>query len=146
MRPMRRSSWFSLLPIALLAVGLPLGACSSSPNPPPGGGAASACGDGYLAAVNGSCPKGTCVAAAAGQGCCGSQCATCEDKGLVSTDEAGTCPAGTCVSGDLTVALTCCDACPGAPDGSAPADASGDGAGDAAGDPAGDGTVDGATD
>ncbi|HEY8087934.1 MAG TPA: hypothetical protein VIF09_08815 [Polyangiaceae bacterium] len=135
---MRRSSRLRLLPMALLAVGLPLAACSSSRNPPPAGGAASACGDGYLAAVNGSCPKGTCVAAQAGQGCCGSQCATCEDKGLVSTGEGGTCPAGTCVSGDLTVALTCCDACPGTSDGSAPADASAD--------DSGDGTVDGAAD
>jgi len=63
--------------------------------------------------VNGACPKGTCLEDDASASCCGSQCATCEDKGLVSADEAGACPAGTCVSGDLTVALSCCDTCPG---------------------------------
>jgi hypothetical protein len=92
-------------------------ACSSSthptPSPPVG-----ACGDGYLAAVNGVCPTGTCLQSEASASCCGSQCATCEDKGLVSADEAGACPAGMCISSDLTVALTCCDACPGADGGS----------------------------
>jgi hypothetical protein len=88
-------------------------ACSSTPRPTPSGGGESACGDGYLAATNGACPKGFCLEPDAGSGCCGSQCATCEDEGLVSTDEGGACPPGTCVSSNLTVALTCCDACPG---------------------------------
>jgi hypothetical protein len=87
-------------------------ACSSTTNPTPSP-AASPCGDGYLAAVNGACPKGTCLEGEASASCCGSQCASCEDKGLVSADDAGTCPAGTCVSSDLTEALSCCDACPG---------------------------------
>jgi hypothetical protein len=87
-------------------------ACSSTPHPTPSP-SGSACGDGYLAAVNGACPKGTCLEGEASASCCGSQCATCEDKGLISSDDAGACPAGTCVSIDLTVALSCCDTCPG---------------------------------
>jgi hypothetical protein len=86
-------------------------ACSSTAThstPTPSG---SACGDGYLAAVNGACPKGTCLESEASASCCGSQCTTCEDKGLISADDAGACPAGTCVSTDLTVALSCCDTC-----------------------------------
>jgi hypothetical protein len=104
---MLRSAFVVAVAFAALVV-----ACSSTPpaTPSPSG---SACGDGYLAAVNGTCPKGTCLEGEASASCCGSQCATCEDKGLVSADEAGACPAGTCVSSDLTVALTCCDTCPG---------------------------------
>jgi hypothetical protein len=111
--------------LVLLSAGA---ACSSSPTPtptPPQG----ACGDGYLPAVNGSCPKGTCAGSGgAPSSCCGSECATCEDKGLVSTDDAGACPAGTCVSGDLTIALSCCDVCPGG--GDAAAESGGDAASD----------------
>jgi hypothetical protein len=87
-------------------------ACSTSPHAaptPPG----SACGDGYLEAVNGVCPTGTCLEPEAGASCCGSQCATCEDKGLIASEDGGACPAGTCVSTDVTVALSCCDTCPG---------------------------------
>lgn len=92
-------------------------ACSSTPHatPSPSG---SACGDGYLAAVNGACPKGTCLESEASASCCGSQCATCEDKGLISSEDGGACPAGTCVSTDVTVALSCCDTCPGGDDAS----------------------------
>jgi hypothetical protein len=97
----------SLLGLALLGF-----ACSSSPNAQPTG-SAGVCGDGYLPAVNGACPKGTCLASGTSAACCGSQCATCEDKGLVSIDEAGACPPGLCISADLTVSLTCCDVCPG---------------------------------
>lgn len=97
----------SLVGLALLGL-----ACSSSPNAQPTG-SAGVCGDGYLPAVNGGCPKGTCLASDTSAACCGSQCATCEAKGLVSVDEAGACPSGTCISSDLTVALTCCDVCPG---------------------------------
>jgi hypothetical protein len=87
-------------------------ACSSTPHatPSPSG---SACGDGYLPAVNGACPKGTCLEGEASASCCGSQCATCEDKGLISSEDGGACPAGTCVSTDVTEALSCCDTCPG---------------------------------
>jgi hypothetical protein len=63
--------------------------------------------------VNGTCPTGTCLEPEASAACCGSQCATCEDKGLISTEDGGACPAGTCLSTDLTVALSCCDMCPG---------------------------------
>ena len=124
--------------LASVLVGLVV-ACSSSPRatPSPSG---SACGDGYLAAVNGACPKGTCLEAEASASCCGSQCATCEDKGLVSADDAGACPAGTCMSTDLTEALSCCDTCPGGDAGPEAAAESGAeaGAGDAASDVAGD--------
>ena len=99
------------LAVATVLVALVV-ACSSSPHPTPTP-SGSACGDGYLAAVNGSCPKGTCLEGDASASCCGSQCARCEDKGLVSASEVGTCPVGMCVSGDLTEALSCCDTCPG---------------------------------
>jgi hypothetical protein len=69
------------------------------------------CGEGYLAAVNGACPKGTCLESEASAACCGSQCATCEDEGLVALDDAGACGPGLCLSTDVTVALTCCDVC-----------------------------------
>jgi hypothetical protein len=94
----------------LVALAFACSSTSTHPTPTPSG---SACGDGYLAAVNGACPKGTCLETEASASCCGSQCATCEDKGLISADDAGACPAGTCVSTDLTVALSCCDTCPG---------------------------------
>jgi hypothetical protein len=129
--------------IALAAVvALAAASCSSTPRPTPSGGTG-ACGDGYLAAANGTCPKGFCLEPDAG-GCCGSQCATCEDEGLVSLEDSGVCPQGTCISGNLTEALTCCDVCPaeeagGADAGAGDAAAGDAGAGDgAAGDAAGD--------
>ena len=41
--------------------------------------------------------------------CCGSLCASCEAKGLVSYNSAGMCPAGLCPSADVTATLACCD-------------------------------------
>ena len=102
--------------------------CSSTPSNPSPAPSEGACGDGYLPAINGSCPKGTCLEGEASASCCGSQCATCEDKGLVSQDDGGVCPAGTCISTDLTAALTCCDTCPGESD--AAVDAASDGGGE----------------
>lgn len=110
---------------------LALACSSSSPKAAPQG-SSGACGDqGYLDAVDGGCPVGTCLQS--GTSCCGSQCQTCEDKGYVSVDDAGGCAPGLCVSPDVTIALTCCEVCPGtvvdaSPD--APAEA-GTGMGDA---------------
>ncbi len=113
-------------------------ACSSSsPNATPQG-TEGACGDGYLTAVNGTCPKGTCLVADASAACCGSQCATCEEKGLVSLDEAGACPPGTCVSVDVTVELSCCDTCPGGADAGSGSSSGGDASGAETASPPGD--------
>jgi hypothetical protein len=136
--PMRRPAFA----VASLLVALVV-ACSSSPHPTPTP-SGSACGDGYLAAVNGACPKGTCLEGEASASCCGSQCATCEDKELVSAGEAGACPAGMCVSSDLTEALSCCDTCPGADAAAEAAAESGADAGTEAG--SGDAAGDGASD
>jgi hypothetical protein len=112
----------------VLVGGMVILGCSSTPSNPNPAPSEGACGDGYLPAVNGSCPRGTCLEGEASASCCGSQCATCQDKGLVAEDDAGACPAGTCISSDLTVALTCCDTCPG------DLDAGGDGASEGGGD------------
>ncbi len=91
-------------------------ACSSSSSSSTPTGSSGACGDqGYLDAVDGGCPVGTCLQPGVSPACCGSQCATCEDKGYVSLDDAGGCSsdAGLCLSADVTIALTCCQACPG---------------------------------
>lgn len=90
-------------------------ACTSSPKASDAnGGSCEALG--YLAPTGSACPKGMCLASDAPEPCCGSICATCEAKGLVSTDDAGACAAGLCVSNDLIATLHCCDVCPGGAD------------------------------
>jgi hypothetical protein len=124
-----------LVPAALVVtVALAVLRCSSTPANSTPSPAQGPCGDGYLEAVNGVCPKGTCLESEASASCCGSQCATCEAKGLISQDDGGACPPGTCVSADLTVLLSCCDTCAGVEDASAdaPVDAAGDGGVEAA--------------
>jgi hypothetical protein len=74
--------------------------------------------NGYSPAENGTCVKGTCLASGTEEPCCGSLCASCEAKGLVSYTEAGACPPGLCPSADVTAALQCCDSVPSVlPDG-----------------------------
>jgi hypothetical protein len=93
--------------LALLAAA----ACSST-SPVQGGPDAGYCeSNGYASPSGGSCPKGTCPASGTSVACCGSECATCEAKGLVSYGDGGQCPAGTCPSGDVTATLHCCDSC-----------------------------------
>lgn len=115
------------LVVALLAT---LVACTSSPKTTGAdGGSCEALG--YLAPSGSACPKGTCLASDAPEPCCGSICATCESKGLVSSDDAGACPAGLCVSNDLTATLHCCDVCPAGADAGQGMDAGSDAATDA---------------
>jgi hypothetical protein len=68
--------------------------------------------NGYAVPTGSSCPKGTCMASGTSVPCCGSVCASCEAKGLVSYDSAGMCPAGLCPSPDVTATLACCDSVP----------------------------------
>lgn len=68
--------------------------------------------NGYSAPTGSSCPKGTCLASGTSVPCCGSVCASCEAKGLVSYNSDGTCPAGLCPSPDVTGTLACCDSAP----------------------------------
>lgn len=106
---MRGGALFGVIGLAALL------ACTSSPKATgTGGGSCEALG--YLAPTGNACPKGTCLASDAPEPCCGSICATCESKGLVSTNDAGACPAGLCVSNDLTATLRCCDVCPAGED------------------------------
>jgi hypothetical protein len=94
---------------AALVFALVVVACHSSVQPTPSVDSGTCASEGYLPATNGGCPKGTCLAMDTSAACCGSLCATCEDKGLVSMTEAGTCPPGTMVAADLTATLQCCD-------------------------------------
>jgi hypothetical protein len=128
-------------PLLAVAAGAAFGvlACtSSSANNAPSPVQGTCEAQGYLAPSGTSCPKGTCLATGSAQPCCGSVCATCEAKGLVSQTDAGACPPGLCVSGDLTAALACCDVCPrtggdaGAADADGAADVPADGASDGA--------------
>ncbi len=89
-----------------------LAACSSnsaSSDAPDAGYCAS---NGFAPATGGSCMKGTCLQTGANAACCGSQCASCEAKGLVSYTSGGSCPAGLCPSADVTGTLQCCDSEP----------------------------------
>jgi hypothetical protein len=109
-------------------------ACHSSVQPTPSVDSGTCASEGYLPATNGGCPKGTCLAMDVAVACCGSLCATCEDKGLISMTEAGTCPPGTMVAADLTATLQCCEG----PDAESPEDDSGED-----GPPVSDGGMDG---
>jgi hypothetical protein len=92
-------------------VALAAAACSSTTpaNSPPDAGYCEA--NGYASPIAGKCARGTCATTGTDVSCCGSLCATCESKGLVSYDEAGACPNGLCPSADVTATLQCCDVC-----------------------------------
>jgi hypothetical protein len=98
--------------LALAAIG-----CTSSSRATPSGASGTCESQGYLTPPQGGCPRGTCLATDTSASCCGSQCATCEDKGLISMIDGGTCPPGTVVSSDLTEALSCCDSEDAEPEG-----------------------------
>jgi hypothetical protein len=123
---------------AVLVLALVVVACQSSARQTPSEDAGTCASEGYLPATNGGCPKGTCLAMDVSAACCGSLCATCEDKGLISMTEAGTCPPGTMVAADLTATLQCCDGLDAeaeemdAGEGGAAADGATDGSSDAA--------------
>jgi hypothetical protein len=103
---------------ACLLGALAVVACSSSSASNAAPDAGYCVSNGYAAATSGTCAKGTCLQAGMSAACCGSVCATCEDKGLVSYTSAGTCPAGLCPSADVTATLACCDSAPSVmPDG-----------------------------
>jgi hypothetical protein len=111
-------------------------ACSSTSSQEGGADAGWCESNGYASPVGGKCAKGTCMQSGTSVACCGSVCATCEDKGLVSYDEAGQCPEGLCRSADVTPTLACCDTC-------GPLNEAGSGAPDASAD-AGEGSAEGA--
>src|SRR5271156_1506535 len=93
-------------------------ACSSNSATPAAPDAGYCQSNGYEPPSGTSCPKGTCMAGDTSVPCCGSICASCEAKGLVSYTRAGACPAGLCPSADVTATLTCCDSAPSVlPDG-----------------------------
>jgi hypothetical protein len=95
-----------------LAIALFAEAACSSSGASSGGPDAGYCeSNGYSSPVGAFCPKGSCRASGAAAACCGSLCATCESKGLVSYDAGGMCPAGLCPSADATGTLQCCDTC-----------------------------------
>jgi len=97
------------LSAALLLVAV--AACSAG-SPPAGGPDAGYCeSNGYGRPAGGACPKGTCPTSGTAVACCGSECASCEAKGLVSFTASGQCPAGLCPSADWTGSLACCDSC-----------------------------------
>jgi hypothetical protein len=89
-----------------------LAACSSSSATSTAPDAGYCESNGYLTPQGGACPKGTCMASGTSVACCGSVCASCEAKGLVSKQSDGTCPAGLCPSADVTATLQCCDSEP----------------------------------
>jgi hypothetical protein len=88
---------------------LAVAACSSSSVSSEAPDAGYCFSNGLSPATGGACPKGTCMATGTSVACCGSECPTCESKGLVSYTSAGTCPAGLCPSADVTANLQCCD-------------------------------------
>jgi hypothetical protein len=96
---------------AWTVVAVVVAACSSSGSPVSGADAGYCESNGYSMPAGGSCPKGTCMATGTATACCGSQCPTCESKGLVSYTGGGTCPNGLCPSADVTASLQCCDTC-----------------------------------
>jgi hypothetical protein len=100
----------SLLAVAI--AGLAAVACSSNSSSSGGADAGYCQSNGYSPPSGSSCPKGTCLAKGTDVPCCGSLCASCEAKGLVSYDSAGMCPAGLCPSADVTGTLACCDSEP----------------------------------
>jgi hypothetical protein len=87
-------------------------ACSSNSSSSGGADAGYCQSNGYSPPSGTSCPKGTCLAKGTDVPCCGSVCASCEAKGLVSYDSSGMCPAGLCPSADVTSTLACCDSAP----------------------------------
>ena len=101
-----------MIRIRALILSIVAAGCSSA-SPAPDAAPQTCESQGYLTPTGTSCPKGTCMASDISMACCGSVCATCEDKGLVSFTEAGVCPPGLCASNDVTVSLQCCDV-PGA--------------------------------
>lgn len=125
-----------------LVVLVGVAACTSSTKAT-GGGGGSCEALGYLAPSGGACPKGMCLASDSPEPCCGSVCATCEAKGLVSASEAGACPVGLCVSSDLTPDLHCCDVCAG---GASDAGQAADAEADSGGGPGADAGTDAAPD
>ena len=94
-----------------VVVAAAVAACSSTAGTSGGPDAGYCASNGYESPSGGKCPKGTCPASGTPVTCCGSLCATCEDKGLVSYDASGTCPAGLCPSADAIGTLQCCDTC-----------------------------------
>ena len=95
--------------VFLALAGLAIAACSSNATSSGAPDAGYCESNGYAPPAGGSCAKGTCLQSGTSVPCCGSQCASCEAKGLVSYTSAGTCPAGLCPSPDVTANLQCCD-------------------------------------